>query len=157
MLQIPTAAPRGCIDRDPLQAVHCLCSGEHEASRIPWHRWHKLPLISAHMYFEIMNRFQAFPFPGLSEILSSYCSWWPPLLSTGQSSWLQIRRSRVQFPGTARKRVVGLERSPLSLVSTTEELLERNSSGSGLEIREYGRRDSSRLPCGSLYPQKSWH
>jgi hypothetical protein len=30
---------------------------------------------------------------------------------------------------------VGLERGPLSLVSTTEELLERNSSGSGLENR----------------------
>jgi hypothetical protein len=28
---------------------------------------------------------------------------------------------------------VGLERGPLSLVSTTEELLERKSSGSGLE------------------------
>jgi hypothetical protein len=36
---------------------------------------------------------------------------------------------------------VGLERGPLSLVSTTEELLGRNSSGSGLESREYGRRD----------------
>jgi hypothetical protein len=36
---------------------------------------------------------------------------------------------------------VGLERGPLSLVSTTEELLGRNSSASGLETREYGRRD----------------
>jgi hypothetical protein len=33
---------------------------------------------------------------------------------------------------------VGLERGPLSLMSTTEELLERNASGSGLENREYG-------------------
>jgi hypothetical protein len=33
---------------------------------------------------------------------------------------------------------VGLERGPLSLVSTTEALLERKSSGCGLEIREYG-------------------
>jgi hypothetical protein len=32
---------------------------------------------------------------------------------------------------------MGLERGPLSLVSTTEELLGSNSSGSGLEIREY--------------------
>jgi hypothetical protein len=40
---------------------------------------------------------------------------------------------------------VGLERVPLSLVSTTEELLGRKSSGSGLESRDYGRRDSSRL------------
>jgi hypothetical protein len=50
--------------------------------------------------------------------------------------------------------VVGLERGPLSLVSTTEELLERNRRGSGLENREYGRRDSSRWPRGTLYPQK---
>jgi hypothetical protein len=35
-------------------------------------------------------------------------------------------------------------RGLLSLVSTIEELLERKCSGSGLEIREYGRRDPSR-------------
>jgi hypothetical protein len=39
---------------------------------------------------------------------------------------------------------VGLERGPLSLVSTTEELLGRKSSGSCLESREYGHRDPSR-------------
>jgi hypothetical protein len=50
----------------------------------------------------------------------------PLLWSSGQSSWLQIRR-----PGfdsrhyQKRKEVVGLERGPLSLVSTTEELLNR--------------------------------
>jgi hypothetical protein len=49
---------------------------------------------------------------------------------------------------------VGLERGRLSLVSTTEELLERESSGSSLESREYGRRDPSRWPRGTLYPQK---
>jgi hypothetical protein len=43
-----------------------------------------------------------------------------------------------------KKKVVGLERSPLSLVSATEELLASNGSGSGLESREYGRGDSSR-------------
>jgi hypothetical protein len=32
---------------------------------------------------------------------------------------------------------MGLERGPLSLVSTSEELLERKGSGSGLEILEY--------------------
>jgi hypothetical protein len=40
------------------------------------------------------------------------------------------------IPGTTKKTVVGLERGPLSLMSTTEELLERKSSGSCLEIRE---------------------
>jgi hypothetical protein len=43
-----------------------------------------------------------------------------------------------------KEKVVGLERGPLSLVSTTEELLGRKSSGSCLENREYGRRDPSR-------------
>jgi hypothetical protein len=67
----------------------------------------------------------------------------PPLWSSGQSSWLLIRR-----PGFDsrhyQKKAVGLERGPLSLVSTTEELLGRKSSGSGLENRKYGRRDPSR-------------
>jgi hypothetical protein len=42
------------------------------------------------------------------------------------------------------REVVGLERGPPSLVSTIEELLERYSSGSGLENRDYCRRDPSR-------------
>jgi hypothetical protein len=49
---------------------------------------------------------------------------------------------------------VGLERGPLSLVSTTEELLGRKSSGSGIESREYCRRDPTRWTRGTLYPQK---
>jgi hypothetical protein len=36
---------------------------------------------------------------------------------------------------------MGLERAPLGLVSAIEELLERKSSGFGLESRAYGRRD----------------
>jgi hypothetical protein len=75
----------------------------------------------------------------------------PPLWSSGQSSWLQVqtsgfesRRCQVSWE------VLGLERGPLSLVSTIEELLERKSSGSGLEIRDYCRRDPSRWPCGTL-------
>jgi hypothetical protein len=39
---------------------------------------------------------------------------------------------------------VSLERGPLNLVSTTEELIVRKSSGSGLASRKYGRRDPSR-------------
>jgi hypothetical protein len=48
------------------------------------------------------------------------------------------------IPGATRRKVVSLERDPLSLMSTTEELLGRKSSGSGLENREYDRRDPSR-------------
>jgi hypothetical protein len=61
-----------------------------------------------------------------------------PLWSSAQSSWLKIQRS-----GFDSRRyqvfweVVGLERGPLSLVSTTEELLEKKNSGSGLESRDY--------------------
>jgi hypothetical protein len=51
--------------------------------------------------------------------------------------------ARVRFPALPKK-IVGLERGPLSLVSTTEELLGRKSNGSCLENREYGRRDPSR-------------
>jgi hypothetical protein len=49
------------------------------------------------------------------------------------------------IPGSTRFfcEVVGLERGPHSLVNTTEKLLERKSSSSGLENREYGRRDPS--------------
>jgi hypothetical protein len=50
--------------------------------------------------------------------------------------------------------VVGLERGSLSLVSTTEELLGRESEGSGLESREYGHRDSLCWPLNTLYQQK---
>jgi hypothetical protein len=87
-----------------------------------------------------------------------YCSHfylWPPLWSSGQSSWLQSQRSGFD---SQRYQIfwelVSLERGPLSLVSTTEELLERERSGSGLESREYCRMDPSRWPRVTLYPQK---
>jgi hypothetical protein len=41
----------------------------------------------------------------------------------------------------------------LRLLSTTEELLERKSSGSGLENRKYDRRDPSSRPHDNPYPQ----
>jgi hypothetical protein len=49
---------------------------------------------------------------------------------------------------------MGLERGPISLMSTTEELLGRKCCGSGLESREYGLRDPSCCQRGSLYPRK---
>jgi hypothetical protein len=79
----------------------------------------------------------------------------PPLWSSGQSSWLHIQRS-----GFDSRRyqifweVVSLRRGPLSLVSTIEELLGRNISGSGLENREYSRKDPSRWPLGTNFIYK---
>jgi hypothetical protein len=79
----------------------------------------------------------------------------PPLWSSGQSSWLQIKRFGFDSRGYhSFWEVVGLKRGPLSLVSINEELLGRKSSGSGLEIREYNSRDPSRWPCITLYQQK---
>jgi hypothetical protein len=49
---------------------------------------------------------------------------------------------------------VELQRGPLSLVSTNEELLRRKSSGSRLEKCDYGRRDPSRWPRDNFYPKK---
>jgi hypothetical protein len=69
----------------------------------------------------------------------------PPPWSSGKSSWL-----RTQWSGFDSRlyqvflEVLGLERGPLSLVSTTEELLGRKSSSSGLENRDYGRSDAPR-------------
>jgi hypothetical protein len=69
----------------------------------------------------------------------------PPLWSSRQSSCLQIQRSgfdsrRYQISW----KVEGLERGPLSLVSTTEGILERKSSGSSLENQDYDRGDPPR-------------
>jgi hypothetical protein len=52
---------------------------------------------------------------------------------------------------------VDLERGALSLVSTIEELLERKSSGSGLENREYGRRGSAALNTRQPSSRKICH
>jgi hypothetical protein len=48
---------------------------------------------------------------------------------------------------------VGLEQSPPSLVSTIQELLDRKKQLFSRNL-DYGRRDSSRWPHGTLYPQK---
>jgi hypothetical protein len=50
--------------------------------------------------------------------------------------------------------VVGLERGPLSFVSTIEELFTRKDRDFGLENSEYGREDPLRWPRDTLYPQK---
>jgi hypothetical protein len=66
--------------------------------------------------------------------------------AVGPTLWFSVQRS-----GFDSRRyqifweVVGQERGPLSLVSTTEEPLGRKSSGSGLENRDYGRRGSAAL------------
>jgi hypothetical protein len=55
------------------------------------------------------------------------------------------------IPGTARKKVVGLERGPLSLVSTTEELLDRKVAAT--ENTAVGIRHAARVAPST---RKSW-
>jgi hypothetical protein len=79
----------------------------------------------------------------------------PLLWSSSQNSWLRIKRSGFN-PQCYQifREAVGLKRGALSLVSTTEELLERKCSGFGLDNREYGRRDPPHWPRDTLYQQK---
>jgi hypothetical protein len=53
--------------------------------------------------------------------------------------------ARIDLTFSFFREVVGLERGPLSLVSTIEELLGRKSSGSSLENLDYGRRGYATL------------
>jgi hypothetical protein len=107
---------------------------------------HVVPTRSQIPVFQISNNFF---------FSMSICPSGPLLWSSGQSSWSQIRKSR--FDSRRYQifwEVVGLERGPLSLVSTTEEPLGRKSSGCSLENRENGRRDSSRWSRANVYLQK---
>jgi hypothetical protein len=81
---------------------------------------------------------------------------WPPLWSSGQSFWLQIQR----FGFVSRLyhifwEVVGLERGPLSLVSTTEKLLGRIIAALVWKIEITAVRD----PLTTWHPstRESWH
>jgi hypothetical protein len=64
---------------------------------------------------------------------------------------IRVPGYRTRNPGSIPRRyqisceVMGLERGPLSLVNTIEDLLGRESSGFGLENIEYGRRRSVTL------------
>jgi hypothetical protein len=62
---------------------------------------------------------------------------WSEFLATDP----EVRVRFPELPDFLRSR--GFGTGPLSLVSTTEELLEKKISGSGLENRDYGLRDPS--------------
>jgi hypothetical protein len=83
----------------------------------------------------------------LAEMLHT-AAWWQ-LNAQGscphiQSSWFNFRSYHIFWEAVA------LDRGPLSLVSTIEDLLGTQISGSGLEIREYGSRHPSRWPRDTL-------
>jgi hypothetical protein len=99
--------------------------------------WYRISLKLSSDSFQSLNRRlpqEWYPFSVSTYCVIFYCCniAGPPLWSSGQSSWLQIRRPgfdsrhyQIFWGGKKKKTVVGLERGPLSLVSTTEELLDR--------------------------------
>jgi hypothetical protein len=97
---------------------------------------------------------------GNPSFLSVVYSNGPPLWSSGQSSWLQFQRSEFESPTHYQTfwEVMGLERGPLSLVTTIEELFRRNNSCSGLENWQYGRKGQHDTPLsaevGTIFPDK---
>jgi hypothetical protein len=133
-------------------------------SAVDWGRWLRVVIISKYwvlsdhmLWGDMWLKICCFMTVALDcrHFIRSYYLHQLPLWFSGQSSWLQIQRS-----GFDSRRyqifweVVSLERGPLRLVSTIDELLGRNSSSSGLEYQEYSRGDLLRWPRDTLYPQK---
>jgi hypothetical protein len=84
-----------------------------------------------------------------------YLCYGTPLWSSGQSSRLQILRSESESRHyQIFWEAMSLERGPLSLVSTAEELLGRKSNSSGLGNRDYSRGDPSRWPRDTFCLQR---
>jgi hypothetical protein len=98
----------------------------------------------------VTNRYILYCFDGFCTVILRY---WPPLWPSGQEFPATDPEVRVRFQALPDVLSSGSGTGPLSLVSATEELL-RKSSVSYLKSREYGRRDPSRWPRGTLYPQK---
>jgi hypothetical protein len=79
----------------------------------------------------------------------------PPLWSSGQSSWLQIQRSRVRFlapPDFLRSSGSGTGSTQLRQDNWGATW--KDNSGSGLKTEINGRGDSLRWPLDTLYPLK---
>jgi hypothetical protein len=77
-----------------------------------------------------------------------------PLWSIGQSSWLRIQRSRVRCQVLPDG---GLKRGPLRLVNINENLLESESSSSGLGNRYLRSWGSVALTTQHQATRKNWH
>jgi hypothetical protein len=148
--------------------LHWLCHKPREFSwkgPISWCQCPRVPFVMAPIFsFRIVREWDSF---GL------------PLWSSGQSSWLQIQRFWVRFPA-----LPNFLRSSVSGTGSTQpreynwaplwstgyrfrgsgfdsrrcqifwEVVGRNSSGSGLEIWEYGHGDPLCRPRDTLHPQK---
>jgi hypothetical protein len=101
-----------------------------------------------------MKRIKSYNYQSKSKCLRFYNVIFPVTASVVQMSEFLATDPEVRVHSRRYQifwEVVGLQRGPLSLVSTIEDLLGRKSSGSGLEIREYGCRDPSRWPRGTHY------
>jgi hypothetical protein len=81
--------------------------------------------------------------------MSDFTKMWLTVYLLATEPEVRVRSLTYQIFGE----VVALERGPLSLVSTIEQRLGRQSGGSGLAISEYGCGDPLRWPRNTLYPQ----
>jgi hypothetical protein len=72
---------------------------------------------------------------------------WSEFLATGPEA-------RVRFPALPEKKVVGLGRGPLSIVSTTEELLDRKVAATVQKTENTAVGISHADHVAPLYPQK---
>jgi hypothetical protein len=79
---------------------------------------------------------------------------WPPLWSSGQSSWLQIRRPGLDSRHYQKKKSSGSWTRSTQPREYNWGATWKKSSRSCLENREYGCRDPPRWPRCILYPQK---
>jgi hypothetical protein len=88
----------------------------------------KLVTFPVDLQTNFRNRYEWYGCPKIEMLITFkiqvYMAIRPPLWSSGQSSWLQIRRPGFDSRHCQKKQIVGLEQGPLSLVSTTEELLD---------------------------------
>jgi hypothetical protein len=114
---------------DKLASEHLQCNDNDRSSRPV--AWWKFSERVSKIFFNLNKKMEREPNFRASFNQRIKLKFRPPLWFSGQSSWLQIQRSGFD----SRRYQIFCEVVGLSLVSITEELLQRISSGSSLEIR----------------------
>jgi hypothetical protein len=126
------------------EASHTDCRGEHLKIHLPWSRGQSQSYLTTDIQSANLCWCQA-----ESEPMTNFSS------SSWHSLWSTDPKVRVRF--LALPDFLKSSRSGTGFAQPREynwRATWKRNSGSGLEIREYGRRDPSRWPRGTLCPQK---